>query len=102
MAPAARSNEAQESVGSESLIRKRAPHGEGPVRDIVNLAGDPLFLVIVDEKCPNLQGRGLIHLRVGSRVRLRVGDLPVRAQSHRVDFRGSGQQRARGKKHAQR
>jgi hypothetical protein len=81
-------------IGGESVVEAQdAADGEGAVGDVVDLAGSPLFLSVVDEEWADFEGGGLVDFGVGSCVGLGVGDFAVGPEGDGVDFwssRGGG------------
>jgi hypothetical protein len=65
-----------------------AADGEAAIRDVVELAGGPLFLAVVDDEGADLQGGGLVGLGIRSRIGLSVGDAPCAAEGDGVDLGG--------------
>ena len=85
-------------VGGQGVVEaKGAADGEGAVGDVVNLAGGPLFLAVVDEERADFEAAGLVGFGVGGGVRLGVGDLAVRAEGDGVDLWTRGEERIREK-----
>jgi hypothetical protein len=62
-------------VGGQGVVEaKGAAYGEGAVRDVVDLAGGPFFLAVVDEEGADFKGGGFVGFGIGGCVGLRVGD----------------------------
>ena len=77
---------------------KRPANGEGPVGDVVNFAGGPFFLAVVDEEGADLEGGGLVGFGVGGCVGLDVGHFAVWAEGDGVNLRDGGGEWMRGEK----
>jgi len=74
-------------VGWQCVVEaKGAANGEGAVGDVVNLAGSPLFLVVVDEERADFEGGGLVGFGVWGCVGLGVGDSAKGAEGDGVDL----------------
>jgi len=67
-----------------------AADGEGAVGDVVDFAGRPFLLAVVDEEGADFEGGGLVGLGIGGCVGLRVGHFAVRAEGNGVDLGGGG------------
>ena len=60
---------ARSGVGGQSVVEaKGAADGEGAVGDVVDLAGGPLLLAVVDVERADVQGGGLVGLGLGGGV----------------------------------
>ena len=76
-------------VGGEGVVEPEgAADGEGAVGDVVDLAGGPLLLAVVDEQGADLERGGLVGFGVGGGVGLGVRDSAVRAERDGVDLWG--------------
>ena len=76
-------------VRREGVIETEgAADGEAAIRDVVKIAGGPLFLAVVDQEGADLQGGGLVGLGVRSGVGLGVGDATCAAKGNGVDLGG--------------
>ena len=74
-------------VGGKRVVDPEgAADGEGAVCDVVDLAGGPLFLTIVDEEWADFEGRGFVGFCVRRCVGLRVGDFAERPEGDGVDL----------------
>jgi hypothetical protein len=83
-------------VGGQGVVEAEgAANGEGAVGNVVNLAGGPLLLAVVDEEGADFKGGGLVGLGIGGCVGLGVGDLAKGAEGDGVDLGDSGEERAR-------
>lgn len=84
---------ARRGVGGESIVEAQGTtDGEGAVGDVMNLAGGPLFLAVVDIERADAQRGGLVRLGFGGSVGRDVRDAAVRAKGDGVDF-GSSEER---------
>ena len=81
-------------VGGQGVVEaKGAANGEGAVGDVVELAGSPFFLAVVDEEGADFKGGGFVGFGVGSRVGLRVRHSAEWAEGDGVDLWGCGEER---------
>jgi len=86
-------------VGWQGVVEAEgATNGEGAVGDVLDLAGGPFFLELIDEEGANFEDGGLVGFGVGSCVGLRVGHFAEGAQGDGVDLRDCGEERVRRKK----
>src|SRR5258705_12566409 len=76
--------------GQGVVDAERAADGEGAVGNVVDFAGGPFFLAVVDEEGADFEDGGLVGLGVGGCVGLRVGQVAVRAEGNGVDLGGGG------------
>src|SRR4030088_2625820 len=87
-------------VGGQGVVEAEgAPNSESAVGDVVDFAGGPFFLAIVDEEGADFEGRGLVGFGVGSCVGLRVGHSAEWAEGDGMDLGGGGDEWVRGKKY---
>src|SRR5882757_3552586 len=83
-------------VGWQGVVEaKGAAYGEGTVGDVVDLAGGPFFLAVVDEKGADFEGGGLVGFGIGGCVGLRVRDSVEGAEGDGVDLWSRGEERRR-------
>ena len=86
-------------VGGQGVIEAEgAADAEGSVRDVVDLAGRPFLLAVIDEEGTDFEGGGLVSFGVGGCVGLGIGHAAEWAEGDCVDLGGGGYQRTRGKK----
>jgi hypothetical protein len=84
--------------GQGVVEAKRAANGEGAVGDVVDFAGGPFFLAVVDEERPDFERGSLIGFGVGSCVGLRVRHLTEGTKGDGVDLRYGGKEYTRRRK----
>ncbi len=87
-------------VGGQGVVEAEgAANGEGAVGDVVDLAGGPFLLAVVDEERADFEGGGFVGFGVGGRVGLSVRDFADGAEGDGVDFGSGGEEgRRRGKR----
>jgi len=89
---------ARSRVGGQSIVQAQgAADREGTVGDVVDLAGGPLFLAVIDVQSTNVQGRSLIRFGLGRGVGGNVGGAAAGAQRDGVDL-GRSQKLCRRKR----
>ena len=70
--PGCQTQRAAPSVRQRIVDAQCASNGEGTVGDVVDLAGRPLFLPVIDVEGADSERRGLVGFGVGRSVGLRV------------------------------
>src|SRR5258707_14839138 len=84
-------------VGGQGVVEaKGAANGEGAVGDVVDFAGGPFFLAVVDEEGTDFEGGGLVGFGVGGCVGLRVGQSAEWAGGDGGDLWDCGEERMGG------
>ena len=86
-------------VGGQGVVEAEgAANGEGAVGDVVDFAGGPFFLAVVDEEGADFEGGGFVGFGVGGCVGLRVRHSAEWAEGDGVDLGNGGEEWTRRRK----
>jgi hypothetical protein len=83
-------------IGRQPVVEPEgAANREGAVSDVVDFAGGPFFLKVVNEERADFEGGGFVGLGVGGCVWLGVGHLVVWAEGQGLDLGNGAEEQMR-------